>query len=160
MIRETPRPRVALPPIRILCSLASPAAATAFGGVAVESRLLMDAPAHARWVDACGKLGGRRSDALSRRALHLGLPAFCNVHNGMAFPPGSRTTRDKWPKAAISRRPSRRRPPISSRGAMKKAGRALRVEAPDDGRVIAVEEAFDELGPRDPCRRTGRCNDP
>jgi endonuclease/exonuclease/phosphatase family metal-dependent hydrolase len=64
---------------------------------------LMDAPAHARWAAACAAHGWRTDlDALApaERAALAGLP-FCNVHNGMAFPPDAcASTRDGWPLAA------------------------------------------------------------
>ena len=63
---------------------------------------LMDADTHARWVAACARNGWPvQTGALpaSERAALSGLP-YCDVHNGMRFPPEQcRSTRDGWPQA-------------------------------------------------------------
>jgi len=64
---------------------------------------LMDEATHGRWAATCARLGWPiDADALSSadRAALAGLP-FCDVHNGMAFPPDAcASDRDGWPKAA------------------------------------------------------------
>ncbi len=63
---------------------------------------LMDEAAHARWTAACARNGWPRdTSALSaaERAALAPLP-FCDVHNGMRFPPERcRAARDGWPYA-------------------------------------------------------------
>src|SRR5260221_2454833 len=77
--------------------------AQSFGVATWNLNWLMDADTHARWATACAREGWpAQTDALpapSRAAL-AGLP-YCNVHNGMQFPPEAcRATRDGWPQAA------------------------------------------------------------
>lgn len=63
---------------------------------------LLDADAHTRWAAACSRNGWPADVATlpaTERAVLAGLP-YCDVHNGMAFPPDRcRTTRDGWPDA-------------------------------------------------------------
>ena len=64
---------------------------------------LLDEATHARWATTCAKFGWPQdASALSAdaRAALAGLP-YCNVHNGMMFPPDyCRSRRNGWPKAA------------------------------------------------------------
>jgi endonuclease/exonuclease/phosphatase family metal-dependent hydrolase len=64
---------------------------------------LMDEPTRAQWAAACGRLDWPANlDALppADRATLAGLP-FCDVHNGMAFPPDAcASDRDGWPARA------------------------------------------------------------
>jgi hypothetical protein len=64
---------------------------------------LMDEVSHARWAAACARLGWPMDiDALAAgdRASLAGLP-YCDVHNGMVFPPDACTSdRDGWPSKA------------------------------------------------------------
>lgn len=56
---------------------------------------LLDEPTHARWVAACVEQGWPANGEAP-----AGLP-YCDVHNGMAFPPDAcASTRDGWPQAA------------------------------------------------------------
>ncbi|MCC7326245.1 MAG: hypothetical protein IT521_05515 [Burkholderiales bacterium] len=56
---------------------------------------LLGADSHARWVVACS----RNAWPADTRATLAGLP-YCNVHNGMTYPPERcRTARDGWPDA-------------------------------------------------------------
>jgi len=137
----------------ILLALAFPLpAAAAFGVATWNLAWLMDAPGHARWVDACGKLGWPADlDALepAARATLDGLP-FCNVHNGMAFPPEAcKATRDNWPKAARypDDHPCRETADLApwARYAQKLAAlRAMWKRLDEMGvRLVAVEETFD-----------------
>lgn len=64
---------------------------------------LLDADTHARWKAACQKHGWPVQTASlppEARAELAALP-YCNVHNGMRFPPdGCATGADEWPHAA------------------------------------------------------------
>ena len=64
---------------------------------------LFDADTHATWVAACERNRWPLdvSDVpASERAILAALP-YCDVHNGMEFPPERcRSTRDGWPQAA------------------------------------------------------------
>jgi endonuclease/exonuclease/phosphatase family metal-dependent hydrolase len=77
--------------------------AQSFGVATWNLNWLMDADLHARWALACARNGWpAQADALpaGERAALAGLP-YCNVHNGMRFPPElCRSTRDGWPLAA------------------------------------------------------------
>jgi endonuclease/exonuclease/phosphatase family metal-dependent hydrolase len=77
--------------------------AQALGVATWNLQWLLDADTHARWTGACGSMGWPTSaDALTpaARSVLAGFP-YCNVHNGMAFPPDRcRTLRDGWPNAA------------------------------------------------------------
>ena len=64
---------------------------------------LLDRATHDRWVRTCASMGWpvqTEGLAPAERERLAGLP-FCNVHNGMTFPPDACTeTRDNWPRAA------------------------------------------------------------
>jgi hypothetical protein len=64
---------------------------------------LFDGATHAQWASACAKSGWPSDSAAlppAARAALAPLP-YCNVHNGMAFPPERcRAARDDWPRAA------------------------------------------------------------
>ena len=105
MIRErrTLRARAA----GVVCAVALGAAAGAAGqplGVASWNvGWLMDETAHARWTAACARNGWPRDTAALPAAERRDLASlpFCDVHNGMAFPPERcRAARDGWPNAA------------------------------------------------------------
>lgn len=92
----------------LLCAVAVAAGAACahaqgFAVATWNMEWLLDEAAHARWTSACEKLGWpTQPDTLSRedRATLAGLP-YCDVHNGMAFPPDScASTRGGWPQAA------------------------------------------------------------
>lgn len=87
--------------LRILRALVLPftfvigasAAAQGFGVATWNMNWLMDDAAHARWIGACERAGWP-AEAIG------GLP-YCDVHNGMTFPPDAcASTRDGWPRAA------------------------------------------------------------
>jgi endonuclease/exonuclease/phosphatase family metal-dependent hydrolase len=64
---------------------------------------LLDETTHARWTATCAKHGWPQDTsalAADARAALASLP-YCNVHNGMQFPPDyCRTRRNGWPRAA------------------------------------------------------------
>lgn len=64
---------------------------------------LLDEATHARWTATCARHGWPRDTStlpVDVRAALAPLP-FCDVHNGMQFPPDQcRTRRDGWPTAA------------------------------------------------------------
>lgn len=85
----------------LLCS--SVATAQPVGVATWNLNWLMDRAAHARWVSTCASHGWPTSaDGLApeaRREL-LALP-YCNVHNGMAWPPEScASDAEGWPQQA------------------------------------------------------------
>jgi hypothetical protein len=64
---------------------------------------LMDRATHARWVDACARHGWPRDTSALPEAARDTLRAlpYCDVHNGMAWPPETCTsTADGWPARA------------------------------------------------------------
>jgi endonuclease/exonuclease/phosphatase family metal-dependent hydrolase len=70
------------------------AAAQGFGVATWNMNWLMDGAAHARWTRACESAGWPVGNAPA------GLP-YCDVHNGMAFPPDvCASDRDDWPRPA------------------------------------------------------------
>lgn len=75
--------------------------AQGFGVATWNMNWLMDDAAHARWSTACARAGWPVDlDALepAARASLAGLP-FCDVHNGMTFPPDAcAADRDGWPR--------------------------------------------------------------
>ncbi len=86
------------------CAAAPAFAARASIGIATWNlHWLMDAATHARWTEACARHGWPRDTALlpaAARAELAQLP-YCNVHNGMRFPPDScKSQADDWPQAA------------------------------------------------------------
>ena len=109
-------------------------------------------PTHARWAEACGKLGWPQDiDTLPpmARATLDGLP-YCDVHNGMTFPPDAcTTTRDNWPKAARypDDHPCRETADLASWSRYEQKLAALRAmfrRLDELGvRLVAVQEAFD-----------------
>lgn len=87
----------------VLAASGGVAHAQSFGVATWNLNWLMDADTHARWAAACARNGWPLTiddlPAASRAAL-AGLP-YCDVHNGMRFPPEAcRSTRDGWPQAA------------------------------------------------------------
>jgi hypothetical protein len=96
-----------LAPVALLaCAIAAGSGAARAQSFAVATwnvGWLMSADTHARWVAACARSGWPvQTGALpaTERAALAGLP-YCDVHNGMRFPPEQcRTTRDGWPQAA------------------------------------------------------------
>jgi len=98
-------PRRAIVSALLVCMLAASGVARAQSlGVATWNLgWLMDADTHARWATACARNGWPvKADDLpaTERAALAGLP-YCDVHNGMRFPPEAcRATGDGWPRAA------------------------------------------------------------
>lgn len=85
------------------CLALHTAGAAPLGVATWNLQWLLDADTHARWVDACSR-NGWPLDATTlpseQRAALAGLP-YCDVHNGMMFPPERcRSTADGWPRAA------------------------------------------------------------
>lgn len=78
------------------------AQAQSFGVATWNLNWLMDADMHARWTSACARNGWpAQTDGLpaGERAALARLP-YCNVHNGMQFPPEQcKSARDGWPLA-------------------------------------------------------------
>lgn len=74
-----------------------------FGLATWNMNWLLDANTHVRWKDTCGKHGWPAQTttlAPEARAELAGLP-YCNVHNGMRFPPEAcASSADDWPRAA------------------------------------------------------------
>ncbi len=69
--------------------------AEGFGVATWNLNWLLDEATHARWTAACARLGWPVNGEAP-----AGLP-YCDVHNGMAFPPDAcASTRDAWPQAA------------------------------------------------------------
>jgi len=102
MIRHLPLSiRAIFAALALACAL--DAAGQTTGVATWNLNWLMSEATHARWAAACARLAWPVDiDALSAsdRATLAGLP-FCDVHNGMAFPPDACTSdRDGWPKAA------------------------------------------------------------
>ncbi len=85
----------------VLCL--APACASALGVATWNLEWLQDANAHAQWVAACSRNGWPQDTARlppAERAALAGLP-YCDVHNGMVFPPDRcKSTEDGWPRAA------------------------------------------------------------
>lgn len=127
-------------------------AAQGFGVATWNMNWLMDAPTHARWAAACERLGWPATlDGLSAedRAALAGLP-YCDVHNGMAFPPDAcATTRDGWPRKARypDDHPCRETLDLAQPARYAKKLEALRAawERLDDMgvRLVVLQEIFD-----------------
>src|SRR4051812_4604002 len=102
MIRQLPRSTRAIF-FALGLALSAGGNAQSIGVATWNLNWLMGETAHARWTAACARLGWPMDvDALpaADRATLAGLP-FCDVHNGMAFPPEAcASDRDRWPKAA------------------------------------------------------------
>ncbi len=119
------------------------AAAQTVGVATWNLNWLMDEPAHARWVAACAKL------AWAKGASPEGLP-YCDVHNGMAFPPEAcASARDGWPLASRypADHPCRDTADLATWPAYVRKLDALRamfrrLEA-TGVRLVAVQEVFD-----------------
>ena len=78
----------------MLVAACTGAAAQGFGVATWNMNWLMDEAVHARWNAACRDAGWPAGESIA------GLP-FCDVHNGMAFPPDAcASDRDGWPRAA------------------------------------------------------------
>jgi endonuclease/exonuclease/phosphatase family metal-dependent hydrolase len=78
----------------IVLAIGTRAAAQGFGVATWNMNWLMDQAAHARWTLACERAGWPSGTAPP------GLP-YCDVHNGMSFPPDAcASDRDDWPRAA------------------------------------------------------------
>jgi len=78
----------------IVLAIGACACAQGFAVATWNMNWLMDAASHARWTAACERTGWASGEAPA------GLP-FCDVHNGMAFPPDAcASDRDGWPRAA------------------------------------------------------------
>jgi hypothetical protein len=78
----------------ILLGAGAVAAAQGFAVATWNMNWLMDEAVHARWSEACTAAGWPGGDAIA------GLP-FCDVHNGMTFPPEAcASERDNWPRAS------------------------------------------------------------
>jgi endonuclease/exonuclease/phosphatase family metal-dependent hydrolase len=93
MIRDRSRILRALA-TAIALAFGASACAQGFGVATWNAAWLMDEAVHARWTAACAGVGWRTGEAIA------GLP-FCDVHNGMAFPPDAcASDRDDWPRAA------------------------------------------------------------
>lgn len=89
--------------ILIVATCASPAAFAAIGIATWNLNWLMDAATHARWNDACARHGWPRDTAMLSAAARAELAAlpYCNVHNGMRFPPDAcASSANDWPHAA------------------------------------------------------------
>lgn len=85
-----------------LLSAGTAGTAPALGVATWNLEWLLDADTHARWVGACSRNGWPADlGALpaAERAALASLP-YCDVHNGMEFPPERcHSTRDGWPQA-------------------------------------------------------------
>jgi endonuclease/exonuclease/phosphatase family metal-dependent hydrolase len=105
MIRERRALRACAAGIVCACALFAAAGATgqALGVATWNVGWLLDEAAHARWTSVCARNGWPRDTAalpVAERAALAPLP-FCDVHNGMPFPPERcRAARDGWPDAA------------------------------------------------------------
>ncbi|MFO1396798.1 MAG: hypothetical protein U1F48_07015 [Burkholderiales bacterium] len=79
------------------------ASAAALGVATWNLQWLQDADAHAQWVTVCARNGWPQDTSRlppAERAALAGLP-YCDVHNGMVFPPDRcRSSQDRWPLAA------------------------------------------------------------
>lgn len=74
-------------------AVATMAGAQGFGVATWNMNWLMDESAHSRWTAACAAAGWPAGQAIGN------LP-YCDVHNGMAFPPDAcASDRDGWPRA-------------------------------------------------------------
>ncbi len=98
--------RAAFAAIALAATLAMPAGAASAQTLGVATwnvGWLMDDAMHARWVATCARHGWPRDGGAlpaPARAELAALP-FCDVHNGMQFPPERcRSARDGWPAAA------------------------------------------------------------
>ena len=93
MIRERSRALRALVG-SIVLAIGACACAQGFAVATWNMNWLMDTASHARWTAACERTGWAAGEAPA------GLP-FCDVHNGMTFPPDAcASDRDGWPRAA------------------------------------------------------------
>ena len=93
MIRERLQGMRALAAAIVLAAGAD-AAAQGFAVATWNMNWLMDEPTHARWSEACAAAGWPGGEAIA------GLP-YCDVHNGMTFPPDAcASDRDDWPRAS------------------------------------------------------------
>jgi hypothetical protein len=93
MIRERSRDLRALV-APIVLAAATSVGAQGFGVATWNLNWLMDEAGHARWIAACER---------ARWPAGFAPPAlpYCDVHNGMAFPPDAcASDRDDWPSAA------------------------------------------------------------
>lgn len=85
-----------------LALYAASACAAALGVATWNLAWLLDADAHAQWVAACARNDWPQDAShlpAAERAALAGLP-YCDVHNGMVFPPDRcRSTQDRWPRA-------------------------------------------------------------
>ncbi|MCC6198088.1 MAG: hypothetical protein IT518_26855 [Burkholderiales bacterium] len=139
-------------PMLLALALATAANAQPVGVATWNLGWLMDARAHARWTHACAALDWPADLAAltaAQRASLAGLP-FCNVHNGMAFPPdGCTSARDDWPRAARypADHPCRETADLASweRYAQKLGAlRAMFARLDAQGvRLVALQEVFD-----------------
>jgi endonuclease/exonuclease/phosphatase family metal-dependent hydrolase len=88
------------------CALFASVVQGAPAGVSVATwnmNWLLDADTHARWTAACAKHGWPTQTAALSPAARAELAAlpYCNVHNGMRFPPDAcAATAAQWPHAA------------------------------------------------------------
>lgn len=101
MIRDRRGVRATATLALALC--AAPVGAQSLGVATWNLAWLLDPALHAQWVDACSRNGWPQDTARlppGERAALAGLP-YCDVHNGMTFPPDRcKSAQDDWPRAA------------------------------------------------------------
>ncbi|MEI8305357.1 MAG: endonuclease/exonuclease/phosphatase family protein [Burkholderiales bacterium] len=141
-----------------LAIMAAPSARAQPLGVATWNLAwLMDQATHARWVAACARLGWPTDTAAlapqDRRALE-GLP-YCNVHNGMRFPPQDCSAQDEdWPQRARYRpgHPCRDTAdladPVAYQDKLEQLRRWFARLAGQGVSVVVLQEIFDESAVR------------
>ena len=152
MIRERRALRARMAGIACAGAFAACATGQPLGVATWNVGWLMDEAAHARWAAACARNGWPRdTSALSaaERAELAPLP-FCDVHNGMRFPPERcRAARDGWPYATRypSDHPCRDTADLAAWDAYARKVAALRatfrrLEEQGVG-LVALQEVFD-----------------
>jgi hypothetical protein len=132
----------------VLLAACTGAAAQGFGVATWNMNWLMDEAVHARWNASCRDAGWPAGESIA------GLP-FCDVHNGMAFPPGAcASDRDGWPRAARypDDHPCRETLDLAQAARYAKKRDALRAMwARLDAmgvRLVALQEAYDAAAVR------------